>query len=50
MTPNTRKLLMTIRAALIMATKAIEEYCKDGEGEIVQTSGTDVTITTYGQD
>lgn len=25
--PRLRKLLMTIRAALIMAAKAIEEYC-----------------------
>lgn len=24
-----RKMLMTIRAALIMAAKAIEEYCKE---------------------
>lgn len=29
MTKRTRKMLMTIRAALIMAAKAIEEYCKD---------------------
>jgi len=26
---KTRKLLMTIRAALIMAAKAIEEYCRE---------------------
>jgi len=26
---KTRKLLMTIRAALIMAVKAIEEYCRE---------------------
>ena len=31
MNPKTRKLLMTIRAALIMATKAIEEYCNSSE-------------------
>lgn len=29
MSDKTRKMLMTIRAALIMAAKAIEEYCKD---------------------
>jgi hypothetical protein len=29
MSAKTRKLLMTIRAALIMAAKAIEEYCRD---------------------
>lgn len=29
MNDKTRKMLMTIRAALIMAAKAIEEYCKD---------------------
>jgi hypothetical protein len=27
--PKLRKLLMTIRAALIMAAKAIEEYCRE---------------------
>ena len=38
--PKTRKLLMTIRAALIMAAKAIEEYCKDGT-EIVPIGKSD---------
>ncbi len=27
--PKLKKLLMTIRAALIMASKAIEEYCRE---------------------
>lgn len=31
MTARTRKMLMTIRAALIMAAKAIEEYCKESD-------------------
>ena len=33
MTARTRKLLMTIRAALIMAAKAIEEYL--GSEEVI---------------
>lgn len=40
--PRFRKLLMTIRAALIMAAKAIEEYCReDGTAETVTIRDTD---------
>jgi hypothetical protein len=38
-----RKMLMTIRAALIMAAKAIEEYCRE-EAQVV-TAGTSDSIT-----
>lgn len=44
MTERTRKMLMTIRAALIMAAKAIEEYCKGGTGEVVSIWGEGVTV------
>lgn len=37
--PKLRKLLMTIRAALIMASKAIEEYCRE-EPTLVSTGET----------
>lgn len=43
--PRTRKMLMTIRAALIMAAKAIEEYCRD-EVVNVETKAENITITT----
>lgn len=39
--PRLRKLLMTIRAALIMAARAIEEYCGS---EVVKVRESD-TIT-----
>ena len=35
-----RKMLMTIRAALIMAAKAIEEYCRE-EAQAVTISESD---------
>ena len=44
MSAKTHKLLMTIRAALIMAAKAIEEYCRE-EVEVVPNNGDGITIT-----
>ena len=47
--PRTRKLLMTIRAALIMAAKAIEEYCRvDGESAAVRIGENDTIAVAKG--
>ena len=39
-----RKLLITIRAALIMAAKAIDEYIKDEQPQIITKVGENVTV------
>jgi len=48
MDPKTRKLLMTIRAALVMATRAIEVYCGviEEKPKKVMTDGDTVTLST----
>lgn len=39
-------MLMTIRAALIMAAKAIEEYCKDKTETVTVGDGDSITYTS----
>ena len=40
-----RKMLMTIRAALIMAAKAIEEYCKEDSQAVIIGASDTATFT-----
>lgn len=42
--PKLKKLLMTIRAALIMASKAIEEYCR--EEAVITVNAETATLST----